>query len=87
MGVKWKDVTLGVSPFTNSIYIGKTKKHKDGLELWTDRSEDKTQEVLKAVMDWFNCRYKYENKDSVGITLNGKEYRLTFSVKEVRNED
>lgn len=82
--IKWQDVKVGASPLTNSMFIGKTKKDKNGLELWTDRSDDKTQEVLKATMDWFNSRYKYEDKDSVSITLNGKEYRLTFSVREVQ---
>ncbi len=81
--IKWENIKLGASPITNNIYIGKTKVDKDGLEIWTDRSGDMTQDVLKVVLDWFNDRYKYEDKDSVSITLNGKEYRLTFSVREV----
>ena len=29
MGIKWENIKVGVSPITNSIYIGKTKKNGD----------------------------------------------------------
>lgn len=49
MAIKWENIKVGVSPITNSIYIGKTKKNGDN-ELWTDKSEDKTEEIIKCVM-------------------------------------
>ena len=49
--IDWKSVKLGISPLANKIYIGKTKVDKDGLEIWTDRSGDKTLDVLRVVLD------------------------------------
>lgn len=85
--IKWEDIKLGASPITNNIYIGKTKVDKDGLEMWTDRSGDKTQDVLKAVLDWFYARHKYEKKDSVQIEVAGKRYILKFIMEEIEVEN
>ncbi|GEM_PF-4105048 len=50
--IKWEDVKIGLNILDNKIYLGKTRKDKSGLELWTDRSGDKTNEVVKAVMEY-----------------------------------
>ena len=90
MGIKWEDVKLGVSPLTQNIYIGKIKPMggSDGLEVWTDKSEDKTNDVLIAVVEWFIYLKKYEDKSKFSLEANGKEYTVSFSVKdlEVQNE-
>ena len=81
--INWESVKLGISPLTNKIYIGKTKVDKDGLETWTDRSGDKTQDVLKVVMDWFVTRHKYDKKDSIEIEFEGKRYTLKLIVEDI----
>ena len=87
--IKWDDVTVGASPLTNSIFIGKSKPMKGNPEVseWTDKSKDKTQEVLRAVLDWFYARYKYDDKDSVELITDGKKYKLTFSIEVVEGGD
>lgn len=86
MAIKWEDVKVGVSPITNSIFIGKTKVEKDGLEIWTDRSDDKKNDILLAVIEWFMVRNKYENKDSIEIVHNGKKLKLTYTEEDFDGE-
>jgi hypothetical protein len=85
MGIKWENVKLGVSPLTQNIYIGKTKvmSGSDGLEVWTDKSEDKTNDVLRAVVEWFIYLKEYDDKSKFSLEANGKEYTVSFSVKDV----
>ena len=85
MGIKWENVKLGVSPLTQNIYIGKTKvmSGSDGLEVWTDKSEDKTNDVLRAVVQWFIYLKKDEDKSKFSIEANGKEYTVSFSERDL----
>jgi hypothetical protein len=87
MGIKWENVKLGVSPLTQNIYIGKTKvmSGSDGLEVWTDKSEDKTNDVLRAVVQWFIYLKKDEDKSKFSIEANGKEYTVSFSERDLVN--
>lgn len=86
MAIKWSDIKLGTSPLTNSIFIGRTKVGKNGMEEWTDRSEDMKQDILKAVLEWFMLRYKFENKTSIELITNGKRYMLTYSEEDCDEE-
>lgn len=86
MAIKWEDVKVGVSPITSSIFIGKTKVEKDGLEIWTDRSDDKKHEILLSVIEWFMVRYKYHEKDSIEIVHNGKKLKLTYTEEDFDGE-
>ena len=58
MGIKWKDIHFGNSMLTNSIFIGKSKvmKNKPELSVWTDKSEDISNECMYAVA----CKLKQE---------------------------
>lgn len=53
MGVKWEDVSAGISPLTGEIYLGKSKplpgSEKDGLRMWTDRSDSKTDTITFTI--------------------------------------
>lgn len=86
MSIKWEDIKVGVSPLTNSIFIGKTKAEKGGLETWTDRSDDKKHEILLAVIEWFMVRNRYENKDSIELVHNGKKLKLTYTEEDFDGE-
>ena len=64
MGIKWEDVKIGTSVLTNQIYLylGKVNLDKKNPQLgkWTDRSGDKTDEVLVAVFEHMVERMKRE---------------------------
>ena len=77
MGIKWDNIKVGVSPITNSIYIGKTKKNGD-KELWTDKSEDRTEEIIKCVMVHMLKIYDKEGKS----TYKSGRTTLCISVEE-----
>lgn len=85
MGIKWTDVKLGVSPLSHNIYLGKTKpmSGSNGLEEWTDKSGDKTNDVLIAIVEWFIYLKKYKDKSKFSIKANGKEYTVSFTEKDV----
>ena len=75
MGIKWEDVKVGASFLTNQIYIGKVK---DGI--WTDRSGDKTNEILSAVVEMI---LSTDNKE-ITVKTNEKNYNLKLTVTEVK---
>jgi len=47
MGIKWENVKVFVSPLSNNIYLGKIDK--TGV-FATDRSEDKSREVIGSTI-------------------------------------
>ena len=71
MAIKWDDVKIGNSILTNTIYIGKTKVDKHGVQCWTDRSGDKTEECVKAVMDYMLGLCKEDNLQEISFTIDG----------------
>lgn len=71
MGIKWNDVKIRCGLLTNKIYIGKAKKDKDGLYTWIDRSEDKTEDCVKAVMEHMLGLCKDEDLQSITFTMDG----------------
>ena len=77
MAINWENIKVGVSPITNSIYIGKTKKNGD-MELWTDKSEDRTEEIIKCVMVHM---LKIYDKEGKSIYKSGRT-TLCISVEE-----
>lgn len=78
MGIKWEDVQVGASFLSNQIYIGKTKNG-----VWTDRSGDKTNEVVSAVVEMILAT---DNKE-ITVKTNEKNYNLKLTVTEVKPGD
>lgn len=76
MGIKWKDVKIGTSVLTNEICLGKVKLDKENpkLGIWTDKSGDKTNEVLVAVFEHMVKRMKQEGY--TGYQLDGYELSI-----------
>ena len=76
MGIKWSDVKIGTSPITNNIYLGKVKPDKinPNLGIWTDKSGDKTKEVLVAVFEHMVRRMQDEGY--TGYQLDGYELSI-----------
>jgi len=72
MGIKWSEVKVGTSMLTNQIYIGKLKRDKNNpkLQYWTDKSGDKTNEVVMAV---FEHMVKRMEEGHEGYTIDGYE--------------
>lgn len=72
--IKWDDVHVGVSPLTREIYIGKSKPlagAKPGTCMWTDKSEPKTEEVVRAVMDHMLGQCRDQNVEQLEFTIPG----------------
>ena len=81
MGIKWNNICPVVSGATNEILFCKGKKvFKNGKLLFTgkDRSEDKTQEVLDAVIHHLLNRIERSGSQERKIVLDHKLYRLTL---------
>ena len=68
MGIKWDDIHFGISPFSNSIFIGKSKpmKGNEKVSIWTDKSKDVSNECMYAVC----CKLKQIQEDK----KDGKPY-------------
>ena len=81
MGIKWDNICPVVSGTTNEILFCKGKKvFKNGKLLFVgrDRSEDKTQEVLDAVIHHLLNRIERSGSQEKKIVLEHKLYRLTL---------
>jgi len=50
MGIKWNDVRICNTAVGNKIILGKVREDNKGRGIFTDKSEDKTEECIKAVM-------------------------------------
>jgi len=60
MGINWDKIRILSSPLTNQIYIGKTDKTG---KFSTDKSNNRTQEVLAATMSYMDAEAgKYVDK-------------------------
>lgn len=76
MAIKWDDVHIRAGALTGEIYIGKTKKDKDGYELFADKSNPKTEECVKAVMEHMMGQIKEDG--TMSYTIEGiLELRIT----------
>lgn len=75
MGVKWEDVSAGISPLTGEIYIGKSKPWPGGKtgheRIWTDKSGPKTDNIVKAVMDHMLFLCEEKESDAIVFTIPG----------------
>lgn len=71
MAIKWEDVKIGCSMLTDTIYIGKVKKSNSGNVIWTDRSGDKTDECVKAVMEHMLGLCREDGSKSITFTIDG----------------
>ncbi len=78
--IKWEDIKIAPTGITNRIVLGKTKKLKNGAEVWTDKSEDKTDEVVGAVADYLLAQMKEKYK---GLPID-KKYGFTWDMVDGR---
>ena len=83
MGIKWNDVKIGTSHITNNIYLGKVKPDKTNptLGIWTDKSGDKTKEVIVAVIEHMVRRMQAEGY--TGYQLDGYE----LSIRKMKDDE
>ena len=77
MGIKWEDVKVGVGAITGEVFIGKVKNN-----LWTDRSADKSLEVVRAVVE----KIIHSEEDTITLCSGDKEYELKLTIKETQEE-
>lgn len=85
MAIKWQDIRVGCTEIANQIVLGKINKKGN---MWTDKSADKTNEVIYAVTDHMSRRIKKdENKTAYSIKFNGRQYRLQLTDEgEIKEE-
>lgn len=77
MAIKWEDIIVSTTGITNQIILGKINKKGN---MWTDKSADKTNEVLFAVTEHMSRRIeKDDNKTAYSIKFNGRQYHLQLT--------
>ncbi len=79
-----KNLKIGVSPLTNRIYVGKTKKYKKGIETWTDK-EDMTIQCIGAVYEHMMNKLKKTDGESQQVRFGDLPYVLEMRVNDERN--
>lgn len=79
LGIKWEDVRILNSPITNQIYLGKTKQIKGikvGGCIATDKSLDRTDEILASVMCYMD-QWCHEHQ-AKGMEIKNQMGTLTW---------
>lgn len=71
MGVKWDDVHIRTGTLTGEIYVGKMKKDKHGLDLFSDKSKPITKECVKAVMEHMLSLCEKGDNEEISFTVEG----------------
>lgn len=86
MGIKWEGVKVLSSSMTGNIYLGKLDKANIFA---TDKSEDRTQEVISAVMAHMDFDLKEGAKGTKTGSLAGTLYwiRKGFHVTIEKDDD
>lgn len=79
MAIKWGNVKIGTTLITNEIVFGKLNKKGD---LWIEKSEDKTNEVIKAVIEHMMKKIGSEKPNYAVECIDGKTYILKLEIKE-----
>ena len=82
-------MNIGVSPLTNTIFIGKSKKLKNGVFEWVGEKHDITDDAIRAVFEWFMNNYKNnEQNKAYEIRYTNCPYVLTMTLdKDGDNDD
>lgn len=82
MGIKWDNIHVGVTGITNEIVLLKGKKKIDNDRAYlfaTDRSDDKTQEVLDAAIQYLlNLVQRSGGPERKAIIAHEGMYRLAI---------
>jgi len=83
MAIKWEDYELGVTAITNKIIIGKSKpvKGRQDLREWIDKSGDKTEMAVKAVMEHMLNICKDRGSKDVVFSIDGM---LTLTLENLQ---
>jgi hypothetical protein len=79
MGIKWADVRILNSPLTNQIVLGKVIYPKDMVRggcIATDKSKDKTDEILSCVMKYMDTWA--DDNNCKGMEIKNERGSLTW---------
>lgn len=72
--IKWDNYTIVCTALSNQIVIGKkdNKRSTEGLTLLSDKSGDRTNECVAAVMQYLDTKLKEKEDDnSITATIEG----------------
>lgn len=78
MGIRWDRIHIGASALGNKIYLFKESPKNPNLML--DKSDDRTQECVIAVMTMLDSEMKSKGLDHVSYECNAGV--LTWTKKE-----
>lgn len=88
MGIKWENIHVCVSRLTNEIYIIKGKEKTENGRTYllaSDKSEDRTDEVLDVIVQYFlNFIERGDPAKKTAVMEREGLYRLTF--EDLREE-
>ena len=79
MGIKWENVQICVSALGNNIYLAKCSSKTPMV--MNDRSKDRTDECIRAVMTHMDSCAKEEGEDYISYSCKGGTLTWTRNKK------
>ena len=84
MGIKWDNISVLHCAITNNMVLGKTDKSG---RIATDKSGDRTNEIITATMHYMDNELKRSNGDSTDkFAITCEAGRLIWEPKEAERE-
>jgi hypothetical protein len=72
---------LGTSPITGTIFLGRTKKNKGGVEEWSGEKHDVTDNAIASVFEHMMHMAKFNSKDGFYSYTFGELGTMSFELK------
>lgn len=77
---------IAVSPITNRIYAGNTRKPKNGPEVWTKKT-DVTDDAIRAVFEWMKTMCKDGGTRYFELKYPSSGGRMLFELPDAEVQD
>ena len=77
---------IGVSPLTNTIYAGRTRKPKKGPEVWTTK-EYITDQAVAAVFEWLRNSCRDGGTNAFEVKYEGVKGRMVFELETKQDQE
>lgn len=76
---------LGTSPINGTIYLGRTRKTKDG-EIWSGEKRDVTDNAIASVFEHMEVMARDNSKEGFYSYTYGDRGTISFQVKNKEKE-
>lgn len=77
---------LGTSPIDGTIFLGRTKKTKDGFEEWSGQKRDITDNAIASVFEHMAVMARDKSKEGFYSYTFGDRGTMSFQVKNRKVE-